>query len=145
LLKYSVFEKSKLTSIILELFLRCSPLISLTSPGQWNFGNADNTIAEAQRQGQQVLFILSGAPVWCGGDSLGNAPCPIDFWKTYVDQVSSHFQGRVAAYEIWNEPDLQNNGTTGVGWNPDLNSAPTYVDYLVEASRIIRRSALLQR
>jgi polysaccharide biosynthesis protein PslG len=110
------------------------------APGQWNFGNADAIVDGARSQGQQVLFILSGAPAWCSGASNGNTPCEIGFWQSYVDQVSSHFSGRVAAYEIWNEPDLQGNNTYGVGWDRDLNVSPTYADYLVEASRIIRRN-----
>jgi hypothetical protein len=110
------------------------------SSGVFNFGNADNIVNQALSQGQQVLFILSGAPVWCGGASNGNTPCDIESWKTFVDQTSQHLAGRIGAYEIWNEPDLQNNGTYGVGWDMDVNTYPRYVDYMVEAAQIIHRN-----
>ncbi len=114
------------------------------NPGynQWNFGLADAIVNEAASQGQKVLFILSGAPAWCGGGTKGNTPCPIDYWKTYVDQVTLHFQGRVAAYEIWNEPDLINQSAFGVGWDWwDIDTYPhRYIDYFVEAARIIHRN-----
>ncbi|MEW6735581.1 MAG: endo-1,4-beta-xylanase [Acidobacteriota bacterium] len=108
--------------------------------GQWNFSHADLVVSEAESQGQEVLFILSGAPAWCGGGPRGNTPCAIEFWKTYVDQVTRHFQGRVAAYEIWNEPDLINQSAFGVGWDWwDINTYPhRYIDYFVEAARIIK-------
>jgi hypothetical protein len=110
-------------------------------PGQWSWSDADAAIGDAYSNGQQVLAILSRAPEWAGGGPRGNtAPTNIEYWKTYVDQVSRRYAGRIAAYEIWNEPDLENNNTIGVGWDRDLNVHPTYADYLVEASRIIRRN-----
>jgi hypothetical protein len=111
------------------------------NPGfqQWNFAHADLVISEAESQSQKVLFVLSGAPPWCGGGPRWNTPCPIEFWKTYVDEVSRRYRGRVAAYEIWNEPDLINQAAFGVGWDRwDMKVYPTYVDYFVEAARIIR-------
>lgn len=112
-----------------------------TSPGVFDFSLTDSIVNHAVYDlGQQVLFVLSGAPSWCGGGSLGNSPCDIDSWKNFVDVTTQHFAGRVAAYEIWNEPDLQNNSTPGVGWDPDLNLYPRYADYLVEAARIIKRN-----
>jgi hypothetical protein len=95
-------------------------------------------VSEARANGQQVLYILSGAPQWACGCTNGAAPPPIDLWKTYVSQVVAHMKGRVAAYEIWNEPDLSGNATYGVGWDADVTVAPRYVDYLVEAARIVR-------
>lgn len=112
--------------------------------GVWDegkFSELQGILTDAQMRGQQVLLILSGAPAWCGGGTNGATPCPIEFWKAYVDEVSRRFAGQIAAYEIWNEPDLSNQSAYGVGWNPDVNTYPRYVDYLAEAARIIRRNA----
>jgi hypothetical protein len=108
--------------------------------GVYDFSGLDPIIDDAQMRGQKVMLILSGAPSWCGGGSNGATPCNIEFWKSYVDQVSSRYAGRIAAYEIWNEPDLSNQAAYGVGWDPDINTYPRYVDYLAEAARIIRRN-----
>jgi hypothetical protein len=106
--------------------------------GNWTWNEADATVDYARGNGQQVLFILSGAPAWACGCTNGAKPPAIELWKRYVLQVATHMKGRVAAYEIWNEPDLNGNSTYGVGWDADVTVAPRYVDYLVEASRIIR-------
>ncbi len=109
------------------------------APGQWDWGTADFIVDRARSNGQQVLYILSGAPAWACGCTNGAArPADIELWKTFVRSVVSHMKGRVAAYEIWNEPDLSGNSTYGVGWDADVNAYPRYVDYMVEASRIIR-------
>ncbi|HEV7508739.1 MAG TPA: glycosyl hydrolase [Thermoanaerobaculia bacterium] len=111
------------------------------SPGVWDFSIAESRVQGALDRGQQVLFILSGAPAWCGGGSNGATACDIELWKSFVDQVTLHFQGRIAAYEVWNEPDLSGQGAFGVGWDRSLTSYPAYIDYFVEAARIIRRNA----
>ena len=109
------------------------------SPGQWDWGTADFIVDRARVNGQQVLYILSGAPAWACGCTNGAArPADVELWKRFVAAVVGHMKGRVAAYEIWNEPDLTGNSTYGVGWDADVDAYPRYVDYLVEASRIIR-------
>lgn len=108
------------------------------SPGQWTWTEADAVVNQARANGQQVLYILSGAPQWACGCTNGATPPAIDLWKTYVGRVAAHMKGRVAAYEIWNEPDLSGNATYGVGWDAEVTVAPRYVDYLVEAARIVR-------
>ena len=109
--------------------------------GQFDFGRADEVVNDAVNNGQQVLFLLSGAPEWCSGDPGGSVPCDIEYWKMFVEATSLHFRGRVAAYEIWNEPDLTGQAAFAVGWDFPLNSYPRYIDYFVEAARIIRRNA----
>lgn len=107
-------------------------------PAQWSWAEADALLNDARSNNQQVLLILSGAPAWACGCTNGAKPPAIDLWKRYVAQVATHMKGRVAAYEIWNEPDLSGSVSFGVGWDADVTVAPRYVDYLVEASRIIR-------
>jgi len=112
--------------------------------GVWDegkFSELQGILTDAQVRGQQVMLILSGAPAWCGGGSNGNTPCDIESWKSYVDEVSRRFAGQIAAYEIWNEPDINTDPGYAVGWDPDINTYPRYVDYLAEAARIIRRNA----
>jgi Glycosyl hydrolase family 10 len=107
-------------------------------PAQWTWTQADAVVDDARSNNQQVLFILSGAPGWACGCTNGAKPPAIDLWKRYVAQVAAHMKGRIAAYEIWNEPDLSDNTSFGVGWDADVTVAPRYVDYLAEAARIIR-------
>jgi Glycosyl hydrolase family 10 len=121
-------------------WVRVSVYWSTVEPqsSQWSWTEADGVVNAARANGQQVLYILSGAPAWACGCTNGAKPPAIDLWKRYVGQVAAHMKGRVAAYEIWNEPDLSGSVSFGVGWDADVTVAPRYVDYLVEASRIIR-------
>lgn len=105
------------------------------------FNELQGILTDAQSRGQKVMLILSGAPAWCGGGSNGAYPCDVLYWKTYVDEISRRFAGQIAAYEIWNEPDLSGQAAYGVGWDHPLSSYPRYVDYLAEAARIIRSNA----
>jgi hypothetical protein len=54
--------------------------------------------------------------------------------------VSAHYTGRIQAYEIWNEPNLEDEAL-GVGWAADLWSFPRYTDYLRAAAIQIRKYA----
>jgi hypothetical protein len=55
-------------------------LIQTTSdpdPAHWDWALADSVVNEAVANGQQVLFILSGSPVWATpGQSNGNGAYP---------------------------------------------------------------------
>jgi hypothetical protein len=115
------------------------------NPGEFNYAAVDSLVNEAHDNQLSLLYILSGAPTWCGSSDNGAKPCDIDSWKTFVDQLTQHIHGlpngsTVGAFEIWNEPDLSYSGTFGVGWDSDWNTYPRYVDYIAEAGKIIHRN-----
>jgi hypothetical protein len=102
----------------------------------------DSAINAAVSQGIKILAILSTAPAWAGGGAYGNTPpSNIALWQTFVGAVAQHYRGKIIAYEIWNEPNLQNTNQIGVGWDRDVNSSPLYVDYLHVAAQQIRSNA----
>jgi hypothetical protein len=106
----------------------------------WSWSNADNFVNTGLTNGQKVLFLLSGSPTWATPghtNSNGAYPPDITIWDAYVTAVVTHFSGRVAAYEIWNEPDLSGSSTFGVGWDLDINTVPLYSDYAFHAAAII--------
>jgi len=115
------------------------------NPGQFVWNELDNAMVDLDNYDLKYLMILSGAPTWCGSDANGAKPCNIAAWKTYVDELTRHIAAHpsghvIGAFEIWNEPDLRDSSTFGVGWDADFTVAPKYVDYVVEASRIIRQN-----
>jgi hypothetical protein len=115
------------------------------SPNVYNWTDVDNLLEDVNNYDLKILFILSGAPTWCGSDDNGAKPCNIAAWKTFVDELTKHiaahpYKNRVGAFEVWNEPDLRDSATFAVGWDADYTQAPKYVDYVIEASRAIRRN-----
>lgn len=111
------------------------------SPGVWDLAEVDRDIAAARARGVEVLALLSHTPEWAGGGPHGTIP-PTDLepWHEFVGRLARRYRGRVAAYEIWNEPDVSDLGN-GIGWNRDLESEPRYVDLLHAAASIIRNEA----
>lgn len=115
------------------------------NPGQFVWTDLDNVLVDVDNHGLKYLMILSGAPTWCGSDANGAKPCNIDAWKTFVDELTRHIAAHpsghvIGAFEIWNEPDLRDSDTFAVGWDANYTTYPRYVDYVVQASQIIRRN-----
>lgn len=112
------------------------------SQGVWAFGGDDAVIDAAAASGIKVLAILSTAPAWANGGATINTPAPnIALWQTFVQTVAQRYNGKVAAYEIWNEPNISGSSTKGVGWDRSLTSPPLWVDYLHAASVLIHQYA----
>ncbi len=120
------------------------------SPGTWNWGAVEGIVDAHYNAGNKILAILSTAPQWAGSNAHGTYPpgtmSDTSLWKEFVRQTAIHFNGRVAAYEIWNEPNLDDVGN-GVGWTGTLFNAgrptqsPTYARYVKDASTLIRANA----
>jgi hypothetical protein len=111
------------------------------APGVWQFADLDRDVDAARARGIEVLGLLSTTPEWAGGGDHGAVP-PEDLgpWREFVGRVARRYRGRIAAYEIWNEPDVGDLGL-GVGWDRDLDRPPRYVDLLHAAAGLIRHEA----
>ena len=111
------------------------------SPNFWDFAAMDNVVNAARSRGLNILGILSTAPQWAGGGPHGNTPpANTSYWQEFVRRVAQRYDGDVVAYEVWNEPNLQNQGE-GIGWDRPISQSPRYVDYLRIAAQQIRAQA----
>lgn len=81
--------------------------------GQWQFERLDLYLALAQKHGTGILLPLALTPPWAG-PLITAEPRNSEDWRNYVRTVVSRYKGRIQAYEIWNEPNLQDfwTGTT---------------------------------
>lgn len=110
-------------------------------PGAWDFRHTDAVVAAAEAAGVELLAILSTAPEWAGSNANGTRPPEdVGLWQEFVRQVAIRYRGRVAAYEIWNEPNFFDHDI-GVGWARSHFEPPRYVDYLRAAAETIRAEA----
>lgn len=76
--------------------------------GQWQFERLDNYVSMAQQHGTSMLLPLAMSPVWAAARGQVSAePRDLEDWRTFVKTVVSRYKGRIQAYEIWNEPNLQ--------------------------------------
>ena len=78
-------------------------------PGRWMpdaLANLDELTAASQLRGTKVVAVVTGAPQWANGSTDPYVPPrdPADF-RRFMNSLAARTRGRVAAWEIWNEPD----------------------------------------
>ena len=69
----------------------------------------DHLVAEAQQHGLKIMFSVARAPGFSRPEPVEEDGPPSDFtiFRDFMHALSSRYQGRVAAYELWNEPNLK--------------------------------------
>jgi len=78
--------------------------------GAYNWYFTDRIVADAEERGLKVLFRLDSEPAWAAlekGVHSSNGPPedPQDFGD-FCHTLADRYAGRVAAYQVWNEPNL---------------------------------------
>lgn len=97
-------------------------------PRSYNWSSTDRLIAGAEKRGMKVNLVLSGTPDWVHPNLKSTVPnffdriwypprggAQLTHWKNFVTDVVSRYQGRVARYEMWNEPNIREF------WKPEPN------------------------
>jgi hypothetical protein len=93
------------------------------SPGMYDTGGVDLLLNDLKVSGINVLLTISNSPSWATATGDHGSPRdPADFAR-FMGYIAGKFAGRVAAYEIWNEPNL------ALEWGPRVN-AGQYVEML---------------
>jgi hypothetical protein len=94
------------------------------APGNFRFDRLDRLIAESERWHISVLAVVDGAPAWAvdakerigaGPPKAldtpallpGGAPNPANPWAFCLATVAKRYGHRIAAWEIWNEPNFR--------------------------------------
>lgn len=84
---------------------------------KWAFQRLNRYLDMAQKRDVEILLPLGLSPSWASARPSeksaygpGNAAEPrfIEDWRRYVETVANRYKGRIAGYEIWNEPNLPN-------------------------------------
>ncbi len=72
--------------------------------GQFDWSNADRLVGQVQKYQLKLLVRLSAdpdKPFWAG-----QPPANADAYAAFVSAVATRYSGKIAAYQIWNEPNL---------------------------------------
>ncbi|MDR0494513.1 MAG: hypothetical protein LBG95_02645 [Treponema sp.] len=78
------------------------------SDNQWYFDDYDKFVDTAKASGKKVLGVLGYDVSWIHDDGTSHYYIPpekADFFLDFVRKTTEHFQGRVDAWSIWNEPN----------------------------------------
>jgi LysM repeat protein len=103
--------------------------------GQPNFNQLDATIDALNLSGFNVLLTVTTSPAWARSETVEDGP-PDDFatFAAFVTQLATRYQGRVQAYQIWNEPNLRREWAS----MQHRIGAQTYVELLTAAYQAIK-------
>jgi polysaccharide biosynthesis protein PslG len=101
--------------------------------GQIQFDEIDFIVANLEETGANILLSVVGSPDWARPGVDGLAP-PADYqdYANFVGALASRYGTRVAAYEIWDQPNVQSN------WNGKAVSGQEYVTLLTAAYDAIK-------
>jgi len=82
-----------------------------SGPGQiatWYEQRVDQVVAQADSLGMHILATVESAPPWAqgGGTDLRVLPTNPQDYANFMGWFANRYRGKIAAYEIWNEPDI---------------------------------------
>jgi polysaccharide biosynthesis protein PslG len=81
--------------------------------GQFNWEPLDKTVAATRKRDLHLLLSIVRSPSWAteGGDD--GLPDDLKAFANFLHTLATRYRGQVAAYEVWNEPNLsiENGGT----------------------------------
>lgn len=102
--------------------------------GTFNFISIDHWLAKVPA-GVDVMYTFAKVPTDAGGGtSFANPPSDIATgnarWKGFVTALVTRYKGKIAAYELWNEPNA-----IGTYWNGTI---PQMAQMASDAATIIR-------
>ncbi|WP_142392711.1 Ig-like domain-containing protein [Mycobacterium sp. 3519A] len=100
----------------------------------YNWAAVDRMVNSANAKGIKVLAVLNSTPDWAAVPDqppLSGHPADLNEFSEFVTKVATRYQGKVADYEIWNEPNYN------VFWSPTPD-AKQYTELLKVAYTAIK-------
>ena len=102
-------------------------------PDNFEWEQLDWAVAACDGYGFNVLLGVVHAPDWTRASELETGP-PADYaeFGRFMEQVATRYRGRVAAYELWNEPNLARE------WRGDTLDPARFVALVAEGAKGVR-------
>ena len=85
----------------------------------YDWSRLDSVVDQIQGMGAQATYVVGATPQWLAkypdqccyaawlGPGSNSMPSDIDEFNKFIWNLSTRYAGRIAAYEIWNEPQLK--------------------------------------
>ncbi|HML24921.1 MAG TPA: hypothetical protein PKD09_24920 [Aggregatilinea sp.] len=100
---------------------------------EWHWQQADAVVSEAQCRGREIVARIDHAPEWAAasGSDAAAPPVDLDEWGEFCGTLAARYKGQIAAYQVWNEPNLDRE------WGGRSPNAEGYVSLLKTCSQAI--------
>jgi hypothetical protein len=83
------------------------------SPGEYDWSQLDNIVNDSSAAGLNVMLSFQHAPVFYRTPTSGLMPGDPSTYGTFLGAVASRYTGKIQAYELWNEENLDRETGTG--------------------------------
>jgi hypothetical protein len=105
------------------------------APGDLDWALVDRVVDGCEAFGFKLLLSVVHAPDWTR-EVEGQSGPPADYaeFGRFMGQLASRYRGRVAAYELWNEPNLARE------WQGDTLDPARFVALVAEGSQGVREA-----
>jgi hypothetical protein len=92
-----------------------------TGPDQYDWSKLDKVVDRMTSQGMKIIYTIGGCPRWLsnnpnsmtaapwmgpGSNGLPGTNADRDQFNLFAYNLVTRYKGRIAAYEVWNEPQL---------------------------------------
>lgn len=118
------------------------------SDNVWDFTDVDSWVDTHYKAGRDLVFTLFGTPAWAsarpteegiyGPYNLGLQaepdPTKMDRWDRFCAKVAARYVGKIKYYEVWNEPNYNNDG-----------AAPTHATHFFYSGTFAKLSEMTRR
>lgn len=104
-------------------------------PGVYDWRDVDNTINWYEQAGLKIFLRVDRTPTWARpADTLGShPPTDMEAYARFLEALATRYKGRVAVYELWNEPNLSYE------WGGKFPDPIKYVEMLRVARPALQR------
>lgn len=112
-----------------------APRGEVHSYDSWTLRHYDRAVELASRAGFKIIVDAYGTPPWASESGAANAP-PRDpaRYAQFLGSLTERYRGRVQAYEVWNEPNLDRFWR----WSPQAPAE--YVSLLKPSYAAVKRA-----
>ena len=85
--------------------------IETLEKGKYDWWRPDNIVSMAEDAGLKLLIRLDRQPFWTQPEGMqpmeNRPPDNLQDYGDFCGAVAGRYQGRIAAYQVWNEPNLR--------------------------------------
>jgi outer membrane protein assembly factor BamB len=78
--------------------------------GQFVWKPLDQIVSAARAHDLDIMLSVVRSPAWATADGSDGLPDDPATLATFLHAVATRYKGRVAAYQVWNEPNLAHEG-----------------------------------